>query len=117
MKDNNEIKHSLATERDIDPGFGLFEDNRVSQAVPDAEEELLSSYPEEKVRREAASDESGESIADVPDADTIAAGSPVDPASPHDHFHGTDLLNGAGADPGEEKFDRRFDTVRDNREE
>ncbi|MCF2943707.1 hypothetical protein [Paenibacillus tarimensis] len=117
MKENNENRHSLATERDIDPEFGLFEDNRVSQAVPDAEEELLSSYPEEKVRREASHDESGESIEDIPDADAISADSPVDPASPHDHFHGTDLLNGAGAEPGEEKFDRRFDTVRDTKEE
>jgi len=33
---------------------------------------------------------------DVPDADAIAAGSPADPASPPDGFHGTDLLNGAG---------------------
>ena len=32
---------------------------------------------------------------DVPDADALAAGTPVDPAAPRDGFHGTDLLNGA----------------------
>lgn len=33
---------------------------------------------------------------DVPDADAVTDGSPADPASPPDGFHGTDLLNGAG---------------------
>ncbi|OUM94027.1 MAG: hypothetical protein A9Z00_00110 [Thermobacillus sp. ZCTH02-B1] len=33
---------------------------------------------------------------DVPDADKLASGSPVDPAAPADGCHGTDLLNGAG---------------------
>jgi len=33
---------------------------------------------------------------DVPDADGLAAGSPVDPAAPDDGFRGTDLKNGAG---------------------
>ncbi|WP_342554557.1 hypothetical protein [Paenibacillus sp. FSL R7-0652] len=35
----------------------------------------------------------------VPDADLVQPGSPVDPAAPDpDALHGTDLLNGAGAD-------------------
>ncbi|WP_293202957.1 hypothetical protein [Paenibacillus sp.] len=35
----------------------------------------------------------------VPDADQVQPGSPVDPAAPDpDALHGTDLLNGAGAD-------------------
>lgn len=33
----------------------------------------------------------------VPDADAVAPNSPADPASAPDTFHGTDLLNGAGA--------------------
>ncbi|KLU56210.1 hypothetical protein BK124_15480 [Paenibacillus amylolyticus] len=35
----------------------------------------------------------------VPDADLLQPNSPVDPAAPDpDALHGTDLLNGAGAD-------------------
>ncbi|AWB43597.1 hypothetical protein DCC85_04730 [Paenibacillus sp. CAA11] len=38
-------------------------------------------------------------LEDVPDADAIKPGSPVDPAAqPVDIVHGTDLINGAGAD-------------------
>lgn len=43
---------------------------------------------------------------DVPDADAVAAGSPADPASPPDGFHGTDLLNGAGSAADETRQDR-----------
>jgi hypothetical protein len=43
---------------------------------------------------------------DIPDADALAAGSPVDPASPPDGFHGTDLLNGAGGMAEEDERDR-----------
>jgi hypothetical protein len=39
----------------------------------------------------------------VPDADAIAPDSPVDPAAPPtDVVHGTDLLNGAGAEDTED---------------
>ncbi|MCL6459027.1 MAG: hypothetical protein K6T85_13560 [Gorillibacterium sp.] len=38
----------------------------------------------------------------VPDADEISPNSPVDPAAPQtDVVHGTDLLNGAGAEETE----------------
>ncbi|AGA57025.1 hypothetical protein Theco_0826 [Thermobacillus composti KWC4] len=43
---------------------------------------------------------------DVPDADAVAAGSPVDPVSPPDEFHGTDLLNGAVRTADETSQDR-----------
>lgn len=40
----------------------------------------------------------------VPDADLLQPNSPVDPAAPDpDALHGTDLLNGAGADAKPEK--------------
>lgn len=40
----------------------------------------------------------------VPDADLVQPGSPVDPAAPDpDALHGTDLLNGAGADAKPER--------------
>jgi len=43
---------------------------------------------------------------DIPDAEPVAAGSPPDPASPPDVFHGTDLLNGAGRTQDETRRDR-----------
>lgn len=48
-------------------------------------------------------------LAAVPDADDIAANSPVDPAAPlTEVVNGTDLLNGAGADDPDDDF-RRVD--------
>ncbi|KKC47229.1 hypothetical protein VE23_08805 [Paenibacillus sp. D9] len=43
MEDKN--KEGLATEKDIDPRFGLFEDQREGSRVQGAEEELLRTYP------------------------------------------------------------------------
>jgi hypothetical protein len=43
---------------------------------------------------------------DVPDADAVAEGSPVDPAAPPDVFHGTDLLNGTDRSADETRQDR-----------
>ncbi|WP_438434761.1 hypothetical protein [Gorillibacterium sp. sgz500922] len=52
-------------------------------------------------------------LAAVPDADEIAADSPVDPAAPPtDVVNGTDLLNGAGADDPDDDF-RRVDPRED----
>lgn len=91
---------SLVTERDIDPGFGMFEDEPAGSRVTSAEDRLLAMYPDN------ALPEGGEAEAgvfpDVPDADAVAADSPVDPASPPDQYHGTDLLNGVGLHPEEE---------------
>jgi hypothetical protein len=89
---------------------------------PDPEQQLLSVFGEDGVSdlfdafgdpdgefaeepgTSASPDGSGEDapaaandgpFPDVPDADDVAAGSPEDPASPPDGFHGTDLVNGA----------------------
>ena len=47
-------------------------------------------------------EEISEELAAVPDADVIAKDSPIDPASPGEEFHGTDLLNGVGNHPEDE---------------
>lgn len=39
-----------------------------------------------------------QALENVPDADVIAPGSPVDPSAPPDFIHGTDLLNGFDGD-------------------
>ncbi|MBD2868244.1 hypothetical protein [Paenibacillus arenilitoris] len=111
---------SLATERDIDPEFGLFTEEAGEGAVPDAEELLTAQQrrPDARVHEghvpealEAGTgqgdevdtpEEISEELASVPDADAVARNSPVDPASPGDEFHGTDLLNGVGNHPEEE---------------
>lgn len=117
--DGHEHEHkSLVTEKDIDPAFGLFSDEGQEGAVRDASEQLLERYPYGDVTEshipeaidagiEAdtevdSAEEISEELAAVPDADAIAKDSPVDPASPADEFHGTDLLNGVGKHPEEE---------------
>src|SRR5690606_9145084 len=95
-----ELGRSLATERDIDPDFGMFTEEFDVYSVPDAEDKLTATVPEGDDRMTAVED--GGSFPDVPDADAIAEESPVDPASPPEQFHGTDLLNGVGAHPEEE---------------
>ncbi|CAM4038226.1 hypothetical protein L1N85_06955 [Paenibacillus alkaliterrae] len=111
--------HSLATEKDIDPAFGLFTEEEREGAVQDAADLLIEQYPYEDasvheshvpqgIQAEAELDEVdtaeeiSEELASVPDADAIASGSPVDPASAGDEFHGTDLLNGVGNHPEDE---------------
>jgi hypothetical protein len=121
--DNNHDGHghehkSLVTERDIDPAFGLFADEGQEGAVRDATDQLLERYPygdvheshipyaiDAEIEADAEADsaeEISEELAAVPDADAVAKNSPVDPASPSDEFHGTDLLNGVGNHPEEE---------------
>ncbi|QJC52818.1 hypothetical protein HGI30_15410 [Paenibacillus albicereus] len=43
--DHNDHDKGLATEKDIDPRHGLFEDQPEGSRVPSAEEELLRTYP------------------------------------------------------------------------
>lgn len=108
--------NSLATEKDIDPSFGLFTEETREGAVPDAAELLSKQHPRENAHVHEShipaaiesydevdtAEEISEELAAVPDADVIAKDSPVDPASPGDEFHGTDLLNGVGNHPEEE---------------
>ncbi|MBW7477646.1 hypothetical protein K0T92_23270 [Paenibacillus oenotherae] len=92
MKDQ-EMK-DLATQRDIDPDYGLFVDEVDEDVIPGAEEELLEIYPYDEVLRV---DEDR-----VSEAEDKGDDSPVDPAAPEDGFHGTDLLNGVGHEPEKE---------------
>ncbi|MGO4545263.1 hypothetical protein AB4Z29_10715 [Paenibacillus sp. 2TAB23] len=105
---------SLATEKDIDPAFGLFTEEASTGAVPAAAELLSSQHPHADAELHEShvpvmlddevdtAEEISEELAAVPDADVIAKDSPVDPASPGEEFHGTDLLNGVGNHPEEE---------------
>ncbi|WP_138753843.1 hypothetical protein [Paenibacillus sinopodophylli] len=113
---------SLATERDIDPAFGLFTEEANADAVPAADERLANQYPQGDTHVHEShipdtldmnsysevdtAEEISEELAAVPDADMIAKDSPVDPASPGEEFHGTDLLNGVGNHPEEEADER-----------
>ncbi|MCA0756183.1 hypothetical protein KP806_14095 [Paenibacillus sp. N4] len=95
---------SLATEKDIDPKFGLFTEETAEGAVQEADDLLLEKYPsadaeETRLRNEGWAE--GE-LEDVPDADDLSANSEVDAAAPEEEFHGTDLLNGVGKHPEEE---------------
>jgi hypothetical protein len=90
---------SLATEKDIDPEFGLFTEEAEGHAVPSADELLEQQYPEEEVHQAATS---RIEFADMPDADAVSKDSEVDPVAPKEEFHGTDLLNGVGHHPREE---------------
>lgn len=114
--------NSLVTEKDIDPGFGLFTEEARDGAVYDAASLLQKQHPDENehvhvheshipAALEAGdepyleadtAEEISEELAAVPDADVLAKDSPIDPASPGEEFHGTDLLNGVGNHPEEE---------------
>ncbi|WP_424766538.1 hypothetical protein [Paenibacillus sp. sgz302251] len=105
--------HSLATEKDIDPEFGLFTEEQPVKAVKDAEDLLREQYPYEaaaahELRDSVAmaeleqSEETPQRLPDVPDADTMLGSDNVDPAAPKEVFHGTDLLNGVGHHPEQE---------------
>ncbi|MFC4779076.1 hypothetical protein ACFO9Q_19975 [Paenibacillus sp. GCM10023252] len=91
----------LVTERDIDPEFGLFADETPKGSVRGSTEELVALYPDQDV----IMDTRQRSDEEIPDADEVSFHSPVDPASPPDEFHGTDLLNGVGHDPEHETED------------
>ena len=95
-------EQSLATERDIDPEFGMFAEELESYSVPDAEDKLTAMLPD---RENLMSAEGDGVFPDIPDADAVSGESPVDPASPAEQFHGTDLLNGVGLHPEEETED------------
>jgi hypothetical protein len=100
--DDAERRQSLATERDIDPEFGMFTEDIAGYSVPDAEHKLTAMVPDDEAITSAEEDGS---FPDIPDADAVSEESPVDPASPPEQFHGTDLLNGVGAHPEEETDD------------
>ncbi len=95
-------ERGLATEKDIDPAFGLFTEEAEDEAVPHAEQLLEERYPEQDALYTSVSQIE---YADVPDADAISQDSEVDPAAPEEEFHGTDLLNGVGRHPEEEDRD------------
>lgn len=120
MDNEHDVRHakSLATEKDIDPDFGLFTEDASGAAVPHASELLEKQHPDAHVleshipasldNRAGLDDEVdtpeeiSEELASVPDADVMAKDSPIDPASPGEEFHGIDLLNGVGNHPEDE---------------
>lgn len=88
----------LVTQRDIDNEFGLFTDEMPEGTIPAAEEELLAAYPYDEVL--------GPDEDRVAEAEASTENSPVDPAAPKEHFHGTDLINGVGREPEKENRKR-----------
>ncbi|MFS0727057.1 hypothetical protein [Paenibacillus sp. 1P07SE] len=96
MKEKNNHPDSLVTQREIDPSFGLFEEEEEAQYVPDAESELTELYPEEDVIPDDLPP--NESSAQ----DEAAPGTPVDPAAPEEITPGIDLINGVGTEPEKE---------------
>jgi len=120
MDNEHDERHakSLATEKDIDPDFGLFTEDASGEAVPHASELLEKQHPHTHVLESHipasldnrvgldnevdTPEEISEELASVPDADVMAKDSPIDPASPGEEFHGIDLLNGVGNHPEDE---------------
>lgn len=96
--DSHDKKPSLVTERDIDPEFGLFEDEPYVTAS--AEDELLAMYPHHNVHSANGQEQDLDITVDQamtetsPDEALNASETPIDPAAPEEQFHGTDLLNG-----------------------
>jgi hypothetical protein len=99
---DNKETNNLITERDIDPEFGLFSEEAETDQVRSAEQELLDTYTQPGMLEENDSQADEINLDAVPDADDISENSPIDPASPPDEFHGTDLINGVGNDPEDE---------------
>ncbi|WP_169084326.1 hypothetical protein [Paenibacillus sp. PL91] len=118
---DNHTSNNLVTEKDIDPSFGLFTEEVQGGVVSDASELLQKQHPHENAHVHEShipaaiasgdelsydevdtAEEISEELAAVPDADAVAKGSPIDPASPSEEFHGTDLLNGVGNHPEDE---------------
>lgn len=95
MKNRKHDPDTLVTEKDIDSEFGLFTEDMRKEALPDTEEELEEKYPPKSRTRIGA-------VTD-PDLTELADDTPVDPAAPPEQFHGTDLLNGAGSEPEDDK--------------
>lgn len=96
MFEQYELLAEYDPENDIPSDDLLPHDTRVTQSLSDdgseTEEEPASFSSEADLLDEAP-------LPDVPDADEIQPGSPPDPSAPDvDIVHGTDLLNGAGAD-------------------
>jgi len=80
------------------------------EETPDAILSGGAAAPENSAAYDANEPVDAIDLAAVPDADEIAANSPVDPAAPLTNvFNGIDLLNGAGADDPDDDL-RRADT-------
>lgn len=93
--------------------MSMFEGAEVSD-IHDAFGDPYGEFAEEPGTRASGGGSDGDARAvandgpfpDVPDADAFAAGSPADPVSPPDGFHGTDLLNGADRTDRKRERDR-----------
>lgn len=113
MFEQYEILASYDPENDIPSDDLLPHDTRISQSLSDEDnvddvdnvadvnnEDNVDDADRSNVRQgsqETALEE--DTLPDVPDADDIQPGSPPDPAAPEmEAMHGTDLINGAGAD-------------------
>ena len=96
MKEKNNHPDSLVTEREIDPSFGLFNEEKETEYVTDAETELEEKYPEQDVILDEITPE------EEADSAEAAQGTPVDPAAPEELTPGVDLINGVGAEPEKE---------------
>ncbi len=90
--DRYQLLGEYREENDIPDDDLLPHDTRITQS--------LSEPAAEDIRSEEFRSE--EALPDVPDADEIQPGSPVDQAAPDpDAMHGTDLLNGFDGDETE----------------
>ena len=96
MKEKNNHPDNLVTEREIDPSFGLFNEEKETEYVSDAETELTEKYPEHDVILDETTSE------EEPASTEAAQGTPVDPAAPEEITPGVDLINGVGAEPEKE---------------
>ncbi|AJY76128.1 hypothetical protein [Paenibacillus beijingensis] len=90
MTNRKQDPDTLVTEKDIDSEFGLFTAETKKDALPNTEGELEEKYPPKSRTRIG--------VVTDPDLAELAEDTPIDPAAPPEEFHGTDLLNGAGAD-------------------
>lgn len=96
MKEKNNHPDSLVTQREIDPSFGLFEEEKEAEYVADAETELTEVYPEDDVIRDDLPPE------EQPDSTEETSETPVDPAAPEEITPGIDIINGVGSEPEKE---------------
>ncbi|GGA27380.1 hypothetical protein [Paenibacillus physcomitrellae] len=89
MYEQYELLADYNAENDIPSDDLLPHDTRITQS--------LSAYGDEADRNEELLEQGA--LPDVPNADDVQPESPVDAAAqPVDVMHGTDLINGAGAD-------------------
>ncbi|MBO2944023.1 hypothetical protein JJQ72_08600 [Paenibacillus sp. F411] len=107
---SEESRYAGETPRQYDEPLGEDANSTYLHGVPQYNPAYSQEAPEENAFMEAdmtedaaGSDAEDGPLEDVPDADTLQADSPVDPAFPTDQDqHGIDLLNGAGGVDGDE---------------